>query len=221
MDNRRHLTNTSFFLLSRGKKIFRKFSSPSNPEASSSVAGTDPEDLSVSGTPEQRRLKRQAGAAAQRPLTRSAIRPRLLFPSEEQVEEREVDVEVDDEEAVTDIDVDVEMVDTGREHEHDLRTPLKKKVVVFEATPPPTISTRATRSAKKTRFEESPPTPVAEDEIFQTSTLERKDSKGRSPFDAWQRTKNGRNRKRAGDEEVEGVNCGNGGGKRTRSARFE
>lgn len=80
---------------SRGKKIFRKFHDvpPSN--------GSE-EDPHSSGDD----LRHQAGPVAHRPLTRSAIKPRLLFQEEIQARQREHDHE-DDEEAVTDIEVPI------------------------------------------------------------------------------------------------------------------
>ena len=192
----------------RGKKIFRPFSPLNNADED---AASD-----LSGTPDQRRLKRQAGPAAQRPLTRSAIKPRLLFPSEEQRLEREHDRggldDVDeDEEAVTDIDVDMEggvIVD-----------PTPAKLNAQTATPP------STKKGKKKSPVDVDATPTAgdgeaeamelgTDESFSSLPNGKGKGKGRSPFDAWARTKSGR--KRAGDPVEEGVS--GGGGKRTGSS---
>lgn len=176
---------------SRGKRIFRRFEDPRSDDAS--AAGTE-----ISGTPEQRRLKHQAGPAAQRPLTRSAIKPRLLFPSQDQDQQEED--EIVDEEAVTDIDMP--------DHQHSPAKSTAKHVDPL-MSPPPTIQ-RATRSKKMTPMPEEEPEPMsgtADDTFAEVNG----GGKGRSPFDTWQRTKNGR--KRAGELAV-----AEGSGKRTRSA---
>jgi len=77
-----------------------------------------------------------------RPLTRSSIKPRLLFPSPQQVraKEKKSQLSEDDEEAITDIE------------EHGLSTPAEDQDIVVTpkapkfapASPPTTI--RATRS---------------------------------------------------------------------------
>lgn len=170
----------------------------------------------ISGTTEQRRLKRQAGAAAQRPLTRSAIKPRLLFPSEEQLQERERAADDVDEEAITDIEMsNVEPTITAPE---EVTTPVNTRFTNKPATPPSTTRASRKKKATTTILEESM-TPIAEaegepepmsvgtDDSF-TANIGRK-RKSRSPFDAWQRVKGGR--KRSGDAVEEGS------GKRTRS----
>ncbi|KAK5131097.1 hypothetical protein LTR08_001315 [Meristemomyces frigidus] len=188
----------------RGKKIFRRFSAPE--EERSSSAATE-----LSEVPGQRTLRRQAGAAAQRPLTRSAIKPRLLFPSEEQLLEREQGLDDIDEEATTDIEMPNALTPVKQKGKaHDLQTPTKPRFRL--ATPPPTG--HATRSVTKktspaqatpTYQDEAEPMSVGTDETYPTQS--KRNTK--SPFDAWQRTKNGK--KRAGDE-AESANS-----KRTRS----
>lgn len=206
-------------MISRGKKIFRRFSDPEEERASS--AGTDTSDV-----PGQRTLKRQAGAAAQRPLTRSSIKPRLLFRSSDQLLEREPGPDDVDEEAVTDIEMDNASsspvkAQTGKaaHNNNDQQTPAR---VHFKPTTPPPSTTRATRSAGKKAspllqltpvYEDEPePMSVGTDETFPAQAKGK--GKGHSPFDAWQRTKAGR--KRAG-EPAEGASVG----KRTRSAGLE
>lgn len=77
---------------SRGKKVLRRFdnAADSNEDDDDNLS-----DLEV---------RRKAGASATRRFTRSTIKPRLLFPSEEQRRAREAAEEAD-EEAVTDIEV--------------------------------------------------------------------------------------------------------------------
>ncbi|RDI88853.1 hypothetical protein Vi05172_g1196 [Venturia inaequalis] len=76
----------------RGKKVLRRFdnAADSNEDDDDNLS-----DLEV---------RRKAGATATKRITRSTIKPRLLFPSEEQRRAREVAEEAD-EEAVTDIEV--------------------------------------------------------------------------------------------------------------------
>ncbi|KAK5117960.1 hypothetical protein LTR62_004004 [Meristemomyces frigidus] len=187
----------------RGKKVFRRFSDPETDRSSSPV--TDLRD--VAG---QRTLRRQAGAAAQRPLTRSSIQPRLLFPSEDDIRERERVAAEAEEEAMTDIEMtnvhdDVKPIDTS--------TPARSRG--SKLISPPT-TTRATRS---TNMLGSPniPTPIIEEEpepmsVGTGESFALMGERGKkSPFDSWQRTK--ASRKRAGEASDEGVV-----GKRTRSA---
>ncbi|KAK4547764.1 hypothetical protein LTR36_000722 [Oleoguttula mirabilis] len=190
----------------RGKKVFRRFSDPREERASS--AGTE-----ISDVPGQRTLRRQAGPAAQRPLTRSAIKPRLLFPSEEQLLERDQGLDDVDEEAVTDIEMPNASSPVKQKGKaHDLQTPTRHR---FKPATPPRTS-RATRSMDKNAspvqqtpiYEDEPePMSVGADERFPAQS----NRKPHSPFDTWQRTKTGR--KRSGD-----AADGAGSGKRTRSS---
>ncbi|KAK3679281.1 hypothetical protein LTR78_000842 [Recurvomyces mirabilis] len=193
----------------RGKKMFRRFSDPETDRSSSPAT-----DLGEAS--EQRTLRRQAGAAAQRPLTRSSIKPRLLFPNEDEIRAREQSADEVDEEAMTDI----EMSDS---HDHVQnrpvgQTPTRGRFGGKPATPPTTG--RATRLSN---MKGSPtiPTPILEEDEPEPMSVGTDDSfggsagprKGRkSPFDSWQRTKAG-GRKRAGEPSEEAVI-----GKRTRSA---
>ena len=180
----------------RGKKIFRAF-------ADGEAEGAEEE----ASTPDQRRLKRQAGEAAQRPLTRSAIKPRLLFPSEPQCQERDAGADDVDEEAVTDIEMDVAQPTLASNGDESL------------VSPPPTHKKR-TRTVKipldrtPAPIEEDEPEPMSlgTDESFaSTSSAGKGKGKAKSPFDTWQRTKSAR--KRAGEAVEE-----SGGTKRTRGA---
>lgn len=108
--------------LFRGKKIFRKFHDEHASE------GEEPGEQS----PDEMVLRRQIGVEANRPLTRSSVKPRLLFKEEIAQRNRENGIEEDPEEATTDIEVPI-------------ATPSRKKgKAVVEApvqatTPPPTI----------------------------------------------------------------------------------
>ncbi|KAF1842192.1 uncharacterized protein K460DRAFT_370177 [Cucurbitaria berberidis CBS 394.84] len=109
----------------RGRKVFRKFHN--GPPSNASEAEED-EELSA----DDMQLRRQIGHEARRPLTRSSIKPRLLFQAEIQERNRENGTEEDDEEAVTDIEIPV-------------ATPSRRKgkgavqLPTLEATPPPTV----------------------------------------------------------------------------------
>lgn len=113
----------------RGKKIFRRFEK-----------STDEPTNSDGSTSSTNSLKRQAGVAASRPLTRSSYKPRLLWPTANSDGDA-------DEEALTDIDEDnipsVESTSFASANQ-PTKTP-SKKAVGHPATPP--SSHRQTRSA--------------------------------------------------------------------------
>lgn len=79
---------------SRGRKIFHRFDD---------VEATSPH---VSKTLTQRALRRAAGVTADRPMTRSSLQPRLLFPVS--AEEAETDIDEDNIEGETDVEVHVD-----------------------------------------------------------------------------------------------------------------
>lgn len=140
----------------------------------------------------QRSLKRQAGSAAERPLTRSSIKPRLLFPNEEQIRERESDAAEDevDEEALTDIEVPAPAT------QKIAATPRKSALSRFAhlATPP---STKRTIRTLDFATDVVPLQMVVEEpEAMPASPVERKagKAKNRSPFDDWPRSKAGSSR---------------------------
>lgn len=114
----------------RGKKIFRRFDSP-KAEATDSDASATPQDS----------LKRKAGAAASRPLTRSTFKPRLLWPAANSDNDA-------DEEALTDIEDDnmpTSVPASFTSAVHPAITPAKKAAALFPATPP--SSHRQTRAS--------------------------------------------------------------------------
>lgn len=172
---------------SRGKKIFRPFSSRS-PD------NTQPESAEI----EQASLKRKAGASTHRPITRSLVKPRLLWPSEEQVAEKEA------REAARNKD---EEADTDIEEEHaplavpqlakDLITPAKKVSAQAAQIMTPPSSHRATRSASKklsflSNFDtipelHEPATPASP--AATPMPQQKAPAKKYSPFESWQRTK--------------------------------
>lgn len=133
------------------------------------------------------------------PLTRSAIKPRLLFPTAEQLAAKaRKSFVTDDEEAITDIE----------EESHEMSTPAKntggsastpKAPRFAPASPPSTL--RATRSKKIDDFS-SPATSVmfSDDDDDVGPVVGRARGGKVSPFDTWQRTKNtSQTKKRMGD----------------------
>ncbi|KAH7338533.1 hypothetical protein BKA66DRAFT_435219 [Pyrenochaeta sp. MPI-SDFR-AT-0127] len=111
----------------RGRKVYRKFhnGAPSN--------GSDAED-EPELSPDEMQLRRQIGHEARRPLTRSSIKPRLLFQAEIQQRNRENDIEEDDEEAVTDIETPIATPSRRKG-----KGPVQYVQPARETTPPPTI----------------------------------------------------------------------------------
>lgn len=179
---------------SRGKKIFRKFDDDrEDEEAQVNLFDSDEwHDSEIDGE----------STPPLRPFTRSSIKPRLLFPTEEQRRAREAQAEIADEEAITDIEeqqlLDSEMTDLAGDTEEEAAvTPVKP---TFVPTSPP-ASGRTTRAAsRKAALDSSPvaPEPVE----LPDSTAEK--VKKRGPFDMWRRTKvgaggAGKGRKREGD----------------------
>ncbi|KAL8716343.1 MAG: hypothetical protein Q9220_000248 [cf. Caloplaca sp. 1 TL-2023] len=143
----------------RGKKIFRRFTpDPDQPDLSSEE--TEIED------PSPPRL---------RPLTRASVKPRLLFPTEKQRQERQLA----EEEALTDIE-DPRHADTGK-----VVTPVKES---FGPATPPTTG-HATRSTTRRAADQNGSSPLDAPELNGKGVDEHRPRKKTSPFDGWQRTK--------------------------------
>lgn len=187
---------------SRGKKVFRKFENDETAQAGAEGEHESDADSLHNG---QRRLRRQAGASIDRPLTRSKIEPRLLFPSEEQIREKEEAAaeaaRLAEEEAMTDIEPHLATIDDGAD-DTDAVTPIKQS---FQPNTPPSTG-RATRSAGKKEAQDE-----VDDLLPQHSTRRKKNS----PFDSWQRTKATSSTRASGKREGEGLDEPQG--KRTRS----
>ncbi|KAI2628232.1 hypothetical protein GGS21DRAFT_248445 [Xylaria nigripes] len=139
----------------RGKKIFRKFSECNEANSSSQAEGGDESNLDGSDQPRRRR-----------PMTRSSIKPRLLFPPS--AKGKEVAITTEDEEAATDIDDhvlhndEVEEPQTPQAPKPRAETPDAPR---FAPASPPSTG-RVTRSADKLQKAKVP-----------------------SPFDSWRRSK--------------------------------
>ncbi|KAI0537382.1 hypothetical protein GGR58DRAFT_348225 [Xylaria digitata] len=151
----------------RGKKMFRKFSDENDADSSSQAEGDEAADLGFDS-----QVRRN------RPMTRSSIKPRLLFPPEPKG--KKVAATTEDEEAVTDIEDNV-FQDAQEETriEEIPQTPVqatKGKVETpdaprFGPASPPSTG-RATRSTDKLRGGDTP-----------------MKAKVPSPFDGWRRSK--------------------------------
>ncbi|USP74043.1 uncharacterized protein yc1106_01317 [Curvularia clavata] len=109
----------------RGRKVFRKF----HDDAPSGASEAEQDgDLSA----DDRRLRRHIGHEARRPLTRSSIKPRLLFQAEIKERNRANGIEDDDEEALTDIEPSVATPSRSK-GKNVVQTPS------LATTPPPTV----------------------------------------------------------------------------------
>ncbi|CAG5150201.1 uncharacterized protein ALTATR162_LOCUS2581 [Alternaria atra] len=114
----------------RGRKVFRKFHDDA-PSGASEAEQDD--DLSA----DDKQVRRQIGHEARRPLTRSSIKPRLLFQAEIKERNRANGIETDEEEATTEIDEPI-ATPSRRKGKSVVPTPS------LATTPPPT-----TRKLKK------------------------------------------------------------------------
>ncbi|THX70897.1 hypothetical protein D6D04_09733 [Aureobasidium pullulans] len=125
-----HTKKMGMFYVFRGKKIWRTYDDKNGEDAADSDASTGSNDS----------LKRQAGAAASRPLTRTKFVPRLLFPPAASDNDA-------DEEAMTDIEEEIKPIPTPALFGAAVqakKTP-SKRVGAHPATPP--SSHRQLRSA--------------------------------------------------------------------------
>ncbi|KAI1500892.1 hypothetical protein F5X99DRAFT_225495 [Biscogniauxia marginata] len=147
----------------RGKKFFRKFSEFHEADSSEQLDAEEDE------------------AAPHRPMTRSSVKPRLLFPRTTKGKNvAAAATTIEDEEAVTDIEDHV-LNDAEDDHIEAPETPVKvapekpdtPEAPRFGPTSPPS-TVRATRSTTKLLAEDSPM---------------KKMGKPRSPFDGWRRSK--------------------------------
>ncbi|KAI0178607.1 hypothetical protein GGR52DRAFT_263514 [Hypoxylon sp. FL1284] len=155
----------------RGKKIFRKFSSAEDADSANAGDGEE-DDAEFDITGSRKRL---------RPVTRSSIKPRLLFPSEHKKGKQpaRTAAEEEDEEAVTDIDEhmleDVEedqVEEPVAPSEAADQTPTTPVAPKFAPSSPPT-TIKAMRTASKVHVDSTPLKPP----------------KSHSPFDGWRRSK--------------------------------
>jgi hypothetical protein len=163
-------------LSSRGKKQFRKFADMEEASGSTSEV-LDQADGGLDAAVESR---------LRRPMTRSSIKPRLLFPVPTPAPTQQEPADMD-EEAETDIEEPIPAKDEMDIEEEEPQTPFDlveqtpdtpvapKFAPAMQVTPPTTQ--RTTRHGTKSAEETTPMKPLR--------------GKKRSPFDGWRRTKNG------------------------------
>ncbi|KAL9632608.1 MAG: hypothetical protein Q9164_005215 [Protoblastenia rupestris] len=180
----------------RGKKIFRKFPQDSDSEREGTPTALDQNPTTII----------DEETSTLRPLTRSSLKPRLLFPTAQQRAERDA-AALEAEEAPTDIE------DHHMTQPEEVVTPVKKS---FTPATPPTTGHATRSSTKKLRDATLSPLDMEEGD----KELPAEERKKVSPFDGWSRTKAGvgsgvKGRKRAGEraERQEGLV----GGKRVKS----
>ncbi|KAH8808457.1 hypothetical protein F5884DRAFT_792280 [Xylogone sp. PMI_703] len=184
------------FYVFRGKKIFRKFTDQDETGSPSRAEGSDTEMEAA--------LDATVPAELRRPLTRSSIKPKLLFPTAQQLKAREMRSQAaeEEEEAATDIEEHNDNDDDGDVTPSDQikSTVMTPKAPKFAPASPPSTA-RVTRSSKQFDRNNTPPPGASDDDA--PSTPMRRGRGGKiSPFDSWQRTKGGAKKptnKRAGE----------------------
>ncbi|PYH90590.1 hypothetical protein BO71DRAFT_72719 [Aspergillus ellipticus CBS 707.79] len=166
----------------RGKKMFRKFTD----DVASDNEDDDDDDLGLlAARPD---LIDSSIATRVRPLTRSSIKPRVLFPSAKDQAPESSSLSDVDEEAATDIEDHMLHVDTEPEAEdHDdpaIDVEMQQRPVT---PPPPTVETPASPGAtiRSLRSRSKP----EDAEHRDTPTASEVKKKRISPFDGWLRKK--------------------------------
>lgn len=155
-----------------------------------------------------------AGDTARRPLTRSTLKPRLLFPPEQDRAMRDRSSDDVDEEALTDIDLSALAASSrSKKASQNGQTPSRVRFAGM-ATPPSTHRTRRTVKDIPTSPMDDEPTASASTSAHANCIADILPKKS-SPFDGWPRTKVGR--KRSNDS----LQTTAGAGKRTRSTISE
>ncbi|MCJ1473747.1 hypothetical protein MMC13_002398 [Lambiella insularis] len=181
--------NEGMVYVFRGKKIYRKFD----------VDVGDQSPLHGRSTGDTYTLNGQ-NSTGHSHLTRSSIKPRLLFPTKQQ---QLAEVDVTDEEAVTDIedpqahDSEATEVAAETEAEHVV-TPVKSS---FTPASPPSTGHATRASTRKAALGSSPTGPSS---VTERPRFVVKKGRNPSPFDGWQRAKSAavaesKGKKRQGD----------------------
>jgi hypothetical protein len=125
-------------LCSRGRRILRKFEDV--------TLGHAPENELVSSGDE---LQRQAGVQATRRLTRSSIKPRLLFQEDIKKRNREMGLDDVEEEESTDIEI---ATPSGRKARKGIQTVIQTGISVEPAVASSPVTTRAITRSKLNTF---------------------------------------------------------------------
>ena len=185
---------SSLMSISRGKKMYRKFPEDSKSEREDTPTADDRNPVAHA----------DSEVANLRPLTRSSIKPRLLFPTPQQRAERTA-AAIAEEEAPTDVE------DHTMTQPEEIVTPVKKS---FAPATPPTTG-HATRSTTKKAREATLSPSDMDDGTMEMPVDKRKKI---SPFDGWARTKAGANGGKGRKREGEPMEKGEGyGGKKVRN----
>jgi hypothetical protein len=176
---------------SRGKRIFRKFSDETGAES-------DGDDLGLlAARPDLIDCSLNTHV---RPLTRSSVKPRVLFSTARSCHTKEIQTGTTDEEATTDVEehtrtkkVDSETsqppgIDTDQQ---PLVTPAVQSTVVTPSSPGATQRSLRPRSGENNKAHDATPSGVTA-----------RTSKRISPFDGWMRKKSSGSKKRDSDDTV-------------------
>ena len=193
LNNASQISQSNSFDFSRGKKLYRKFADDSDPEmqSSSSLIMGNTEGNAEPST----RIY---------PLTRSSIKPRLLFPTNIQLHERSCS-NIEDEEAVTDIEEPHSLPNVNKMtnlaphiKEETLVTPVKT-LFTTPATPP--MTGYATRAVTKKALDFS--SPIGPEPV-ESLGFQRKSGEKPCLFQGWQQPKISRKRGNEASEKEKG-----------------
>ncbi|KAE8353309.1 hypothetical protein BDV28DRAFT_133364 [Aspergillus coremiiformis] len=161
----------------RGKKIFRKFADPVD-----SDVDEDDDDLGLlAARPD---LLDEDITTRVRPLTRSSIKPRVLFPTANDRAPQSNHVSDVDEEAATDIEDHALVLDVEKNADHPVDIEMKQRPV----TPPPN-AVETPHSPGATIRSLRPRAKRDDVEHGKTPTVPETKKKRVSPFDGWLRKK--------------------------------
>jgi hypothetical protein len=174
---------------SRGKKIFRRFADADDGD----VEDEEADEATVS----DQEIKRQAGEAANTQLKRSAVKPRILWPTKEQIAAKEAaEAQEAAEEALTDIELPPSPGAIAKP------STAESSITLAEFNQSNNHTTEASKVPSAIEPQQGTEgnngiTPVAEpsDEVAPVPTnkllQKAKRGKGASPFDRWSRIKHG------------------------------
>jgi hypothetical protein len=169
---------------SRGRKIFRRYADADDGDVEEEAEDED-------GSPE-REIKRQAGAGAHTRLKRSSLKPRILFPTEDQLKAKEAAKEAEAaEEALTDIELPINDAEETTSKSKDApksvhkvpipsNTTIGNSIIPIVVEPEPEPAVTASSQAPSSTAHHTP-TPAGPNRP--------KRARGRSPYLAWSHTK--------------------------------
>lgn len=149
------------FYVFRGKKVFRRFSEMEEP-------ASDDIDMNLESEMDATVPARLRGG----PITRSSVKPRLLFPSAAQLAAKQNKISQEDEEADTDIE---DVTETSNPFYEEKKMDVTPRASKFTPLSPPTTAARVTRSKN-----------VSDDDL--TSSFSSNGSHAKE-FQSWQKTR--------------------------------